>query len=498
MQDRVPISRRAPTEVMSLETAYGVFFELCPDLLCVVGQDGTLREVNGVWEKTLGFSRLESRGRKFLDWVLPEDRSGTESSLDRLTPGKTALDFENRWLAKDGQTIWVHWNACARTAPGGETLLFARGRDMTRFRAAESRLKTALEASLDAVFLLDSRRDANGNVSDFIFCETNRQGEELLRHSRQHLQGRALSTILPRIQKTRFFRKCLEVVETRIAVEEEFSLDFEQVDASWLRCQIVPVPEGLALTVRDISMRVSEQTRDQHAARMVLLGQMAGAMAHEINNPLAVIHGCAYLLTTALESGAIDAERIRTAAERLTRHGERIAKVVRGLKAFARDGSHDPFETKELKVIVDESLDMVRARLKNNEIELRLEDIPAGLRISCRPAEISQALMNLVHNAYDAVKGREKAWIEIGARDLGDSVELSVADSGPGVAPQNVSNLAVPFFTTKTLGQGIGLGLSVTDGIARGHGGALELDTVSPHTRFVLRLAKQPRHAEAA
>ena len=130
------------------------------------------------------------------------------------------------------------------------------------------------------------------------------------------------------------------------------------------------------------------------------------------------------------------------------------------------------------------------------EIELAIDPIPEGLQAQCRSAQVAQVLLNLLSNAYDAVESQVKRWVRISVAARGDEVEIAVTDSGRGIPPKIAPRIMEPFFTTKEIGRGTGLGLSLSKGIAEAHGGRLELDSHSPETRFVLTLRRgdQPAH----
>lgn len=233
------------------------------------------------------------------------------------------------------------------------------------------------------------------------------------------------------------------------------------------------------------------------SSKMSSLGEMAGGIAHEINTPLAVIALKADLLKAASETEefALDSKAIvADTCEMIHRTVDRIAKIIAGLRAFAREGASDPFQQTEMRYIVKDTLDLCSEKFRGSGVVLQVEMPETELLLSCRATQISQVLLNLLSNSFDATQERAEKltekWIKIEARDLGAEVELSVTDSGHGILPAIRSKLAQPFFTTKEVGKGTGLGLSISRGIVMDHGGRLILDEQSPHTRFVIVLPK--------
>lgn len=166
----------------------------------------------------------------------------------------------------------------------------------------------------------------------------------------------------------------------------------------------------------------------------------------------------------------------------------RVMKIIRGLRSFARSGEADPMEMTSLLAIIEDTLEFCRLKIRENGIDLRVSAIDQSLQLKCRPVQISQILLNLVNNAFDAVRGSKERWIEVDAVDTPDEILISVTDSGSGIPVDVRERLFRPFFTTKDSHQGTGLGLAISRRIAEDHGGDISLDENSPHTRFVLRL----------
>lgn len=228
-------------------------------------------------------------------------------------------------------------------------------------------------------------------------------------------------------------------------------------------------------------------------SKMSSLGEMASGIAHEINTPLAVIALRVVLLKEACNAenfAVVGRKMVMDACTIIERTTHRIAKIITGLRAFARDGASDPFQYTDIQSIIDDTLDLCGEKFRSSGVDLQLEVPERKLFLSCRSTQISQVLLNLLSNSFDAIETSEQKWIKIKALDLGEEIELSVADSGQGIAPAIRSKLAQPFFTTKDVGKGTGLGLSISRGIVMDHGGRLFLDEQSENTRFVIVLPK--------
>jgi C4-dicarboxylate-specific signal transduction histidine kinase len=216
---------------------------------------------------------------------------------------------------------------------------------------------------------------------------------------------------------------------------------------------------------------------------------MAGGIAHEINNPLGIIHAYASdLLEMARGQQASPAIVERTSA-RIVATAERIESIIRSLRHIAREGDADPIQPASMQQLIEHVLELSRERLRMHSIRLSCSPIDPNLQVPCREVQISQVVMNLLQNAFDAVvETSGEKWIEVELHVGENSVVVSVIDSGPGVPVEIRDRIMEPFFTTKPVGKGMGLGLSLARSIARQHGGDLTLGEHQGHTSFSLSL----------
>ncbi len=167
----------------------------------------------------------------------------------------------------------------------------------------------------------------------------------------------------------------------------------------------------------------------------------------------------------------------------------RISKVVAGLKSISRDSRHDPTEKVDVESLLNESVAMCLEKFSSHGVSIQIAPF-SSMTFFCRPTEISQILINLLNNAFDAVENQPEKWIRLSAcaDQINKTVEISVSDSGTGVPLNLRDKIMQPFFTTKDMGKGTGLGLSISRGLAQAQGGDLFFDKASAHTRFVIRL----------
>jgi signal transduction histidine kinase len=239
--------------------------------------------------------------------------------------------------------------------------------------------------------------------------------------------------------------------------------------------------------------KVSDEQRAKlfEANKMASLGQMAGGMAHEINNPLAIVLALAERLARQAKAEQVSKEEIVKTTDRIQNTAFRIVDIVRGLQVLSRDGERLPFATSSIERIIDDTVSLCQERFRSMDIDFSVDKDCPGTYVFCRSVQISQALLNLLNNACDATSGQKDKWIEVSARETETSVEISIRNSGEKISSEVQRKLFQPFFTTKGVGRGTGLGLSISLAMLREHGGSIYFDEHDSYTRFVMILPKQ-------
>jgi signal transduction histidine kinase len=205
-------------------------------------------------------------------------------------------------------------------------------------------------------------------------------------------------------------------------------------------------------------------------------------MAHEINNPLAIISGIIQRLERPSNGSIISILQL----QKIRKSVDRIAKIVNGLRKFSRITPIDNKSIHSLTEILTEavSLTEIRAHYMNTSIDLNIE---FDAYILCNDIEIEQVVINIVNNAIDLIQGLGEKWIKIKVEKDNSQVVLRITDSGRGI-PENISNkIFEPFFTTKEVGQGTGLGLSISKGIVEDHNGTISILKEEVNTCFEIR-----------
>lgn len=248
---------------------------------------------------------------------------------------------------------------------------------------------------------------------------------------------------------------------------------------------------GIAEDITElVNMRKTIDSQQQQmiaSAKLSSLGEMAGGIAHEINNPLAIIISKIKLLEQKISRHEIDWNVLKSELGKIDQTTLRIAKIVRGLKAFSRESTQDLKERVRISSILNDVLDLCGEKFKYHEVDLRLKEYE-DVELICRSTQISQVLVNLLGNSFDAIQQNDEKWVEIEIVRYDHILRISVTDSGRGIPESVAQKIMHPFFTTKEVGKGTGLGLSISKGLIEDHGGKIFLDTSCQNTRFVIDL----------
>ncbi|MBI5380094.1 MAG: response regulator [Nitrospirae bacterium] len=254
--------------------------------------------------------------------------------------------------------------------------------------------------------------------------------------------------------------------------------DIRQAGDPKARARIAGPPEvrDLAEAVNDLLASLeSTQVTLLQSEKLSSLGQLVAGAAHELNNPLTTVVGFAELAMEKKECP----EEVRRDLSRISEGALRAAHIVRNLLTFARtqDSQKRPVG---LNGILESVLDLVAYQLRVNNITLRRELAPnAHLpKVLANYHQMQQVFLNLVTNAYQAMASLERPGVlTVRTEPRGERIRVMIADTGPGISHADLPRIFDPFFTTKPVGQGTGLGLSVSYGIVRTHGGKIWVES---------------------
>jgi two-component system sensor kinase FixL len=348
-----------------------------------------------------------------------------------------------------------------------------------KLASAAEELQALLDAAVDAIIVIDSR----GHIETF-----NQAAEQIFGFSAAEILGKNVSLLMPEPDRSAhdgYLRRYNLTGAARIiGIGREVQAqrrDGTVFPASLAVGRVAGTePARFVGFIRDISARVAAeraaaqaQQRLTHVARLSTLGEMAAALAHEINQPLAAITTYAQACQRLLDKGeALDAADIRQPLVEIGRQALRAGEVIRRLRSFAanREVRREPIRCNQL---LEDVVSLARPDLRANDVRLKLEVAPGLPDVMADAVQLQQVLINLFRNAIDATLQKTATQHEITLRALctPGGVEISVHDHGPGLESATLAKLFNPFFTTKPHGTGLGLAISRT--IVHAHGGML-------------------------
>lgn len=470
-----------------------------------------LNEVRMVWfndrvKDLYGYTLAELRamgGEYYAQSMHPDDIPVLLSAIERsrqLKEGEV-LSIEYRFKDHNGQYHWIEDRITpfSRDENGNVATILGIATDVNDRKSYEETLKKTIEKlnlSLSAANMGTWEWDIEGHRLQWDTKMYEMHGVPALPdlNPLEEVWKRAHREDMEAVN-----RKALEASDKRQDFYVTYRVTHENDEVHHIRCYgkfIASSGEnrmyGVAWDSTD-EIKTERQVAETRAklissTKMAALGEMSAGIAHEINNPLTVIQARAFQLQQMVDSGKMDPIKVKQAAESISRTGDKIARIIKSLRSFAREGASDPFEMVPVKQLIEETLEFCRTRFHNHGVEVEVGPFDPDLEIECRLIQIEQVLLNLLNNSFDAIQDLEDRWIRINVKEDVDNIEISISDSGLGIPDDVADQIMLPFFTTKELGKGTGLGLSISAEIIESHKGELSLLRGTPNTTFVMKL----------
>jgi len=222
-----------------------------------------------------------------------------------------------------------------------------------------------------------------------------------------------------------------------------------------------------------------------HSAKLAVLGQMSAGINHELNQPLAAIRSYTDNGKQFLQKGRLDDAMWNL--EQIGELTERMAQIGVQLRLFSRKSSGQ-LAIVPLHSVVDGALEILKPSLRKSGIQLSIEIQPEDIEVRANNVLLQQVLVNLISNGMQAINGQAEKKITVEAKPEGSRVVIAVEDTGTGVSDEHVQRIFDPFYTTKKSGQGLGLGLTISDRIIRESGGQMKLIKTVKGARFEITL----------
>ena len=433
---------------------------------------------------------------EFEQRVHPEDRETRNQVMQRAIQTRSGYETEYRILLPDGQLRWIGGRArCLPNENGQSTRLLGVSMDITERKQAQELFELATEASPSGTVLVDHQ----GRI-----LLVNAHAEKLFDYAREELIGKGVEILLPERfanshagDRANFF--AAPEARSMGAGRELFA---RRKDGSEFPVEIglnpIQTPHGFVVlaNVVDISARLAAEeltrrSREQVEllSRVSLLGEMTASLAHELNQPLAAIVNNATAAMQYLEQGRLDPKQLQEILTDVVGDGHRAYNIMRNVRSAIKKGSaiRGPIN---LNDVVNAVTRMVQpdAAAQFCKVEMFLaQNLPA---IEGDPIQIQQVLINLVHNAVDAMRDTppNRRTVEVATDYEGDgTISVIVRDYGSGISEAIRERLFEQFFTTKE--EGLGMGLAIVRSIVEAHGGSIAAENAEGGgARFHFRL----------
>ncbi|MGQ0714606.1 MAG: PAS domain S-box protein [Gemmatimonadaceae bacterium] len=466
--------RRARDAVTQSETRYRNLFETATDAIYTLDKQGIFTSANLATCQISGYGRDELLGRSILGLLEEEEVATVKAHFKEALSGN-AQRYECHFYRKTGERRVA--SVTNTPIQRGNVVIGVLGiaRDLTANRAreealvrSEARYLRLVESASDAIFTID----ADGRITS-----VNRALERAIGRSRGELFGmRFIDVIEPSDRDAVWSHYEATLRGERVRGEIRYRDAQEALRVGSVT--MTPIVEDGRVTgclgiVRDMTEERTLAEQLLQREKLAAVGQLVSGVAHELNNPLAGIMAFSQLML-AMSGGTPDQQ---DALVTIHKEAKRAAKIVSNLLIFARQRHPERTEA-DLNQVMQDTVELRRYALRTHQIEVDMELDP-DLPLTWADAfQLQQVILNLLTNAEQALKdhGGEKR-IVLRTRREGELIIASVADTGPGIRPEELDQIFNPFFTTKPVGEGTGLGLSISDAIIREHGGQIRVSS---------------------
>ena len=449
--------------------------------------EGRIVEANETFLKMVqrGREDVASAGMRWTDLTPEEWRARDELAVADLKATGTMQPYQKEYFRKDGSRVPVLVGAALFEEGGNDGVAFAldlseQKRAEEAFRTVEQQARSIVDSALDAVVVMD----AEGLIMDW-----NKQAEETFGWTRPEALGRRMSeTIIPAQYRLSHERGLAQFFKTGQGpvLNRRIEITALRRDGTEFPVEltITPLKSGDTWTfssfIRDITARrqAEEDLRNAqaelaHVNRVMTMGELAASIAHEVNQPLAAIVASGDSCIAWLANETPNLEKARAAAGRIVQAAAQASDIVRRIRALFKKTTSitTPLEINE---VITETVSLVGGEVQRKGVSLNTE-LAANLPVVLGDRiQLQQVILNLAINGTEAMTGFEdqprRLVIQSKLAEPGE-ILVSVADTGPGIDPQQTAQLFAPFFTTKP--EGIGMGLSISRSIIEAHGGRL-------------------------
>lgn len=402
-------------------------------------------------------------------WIRPY--SGAINTVMFMVVASITLFFERTWkiyqdILRDRQALQSTHAELIYLNQNLESLVQERTRELA---VSERKYRRIFEVSRDMILV---------TTPDGIILDINPAGQAMLGYPGEGtaLSGRPLEKFVASGSDLRSLQQALS--DRGFVANKE--LELKHRDGRKIRCLVSAgldtrpsdTGEAVHLLIRDIEQRRQIEEQIAQADKLASIGELSAGIAHEINNPLGVILGYTQLLIRHEDPASENYQDLKT----IEKHVRNCKSIVEDLLHFARTS---PPQEDQIRIdeAIDDVLDFVRQHADIDRIEIQRDYDPTVPQMRLDEKKMKQVFMNLVMNALHAVGDQGRIGIETEYAPDRGQVDVRISDTGHGIEEKDLPKIFDPFFTTKPTGQGTGLGLSVSYGIVKNHGGGITVES---------------------
>ncbi len=510
--------KRIEAQLTKSEARYRAILEDQTELICRYLPDGRLSYVNDAYVRFVGKDRQDLLNTNYIPHIPVEDVEHIRNQVSKLTQDSPVTTFEHRVILDNGRIEWQRWTHRAIFDDQGQLTEYqAVGQNITERKLAEEELqenKAFLRQIIDTVPSPIFVKDETG-----AFILVNKAMAELYYTTPEGLVGRRgadFNADADADETVPFLKEDRDVIDSgQPLFIAKTSIPAPKGGRRWFTKTKLPLPGkrqvlGVALDITEIIEAERERNelekKFRQAQKMQALGTLAGGIAHDFNNMIFAILGFARLSINLSEKGSKLEEYLR----QIQSAGVRASELVRQILTFSRQTEQETTVV-HIGSLIQEIQKMLKATLPPT-INIQSNIKVSADAIMGDPIQIHQVLMNLCTNAAHAMRehgGRlditlsnaEQLPVELTNTDQPlsptDFLEIIVSDTGHGIPSDIIDRIFDPFYTTKKLGEGTGMGLSVVHGIVKSHGGTIQVEsTLKIGSQFHIHLPKHYQPVE--
>jgi PAS domain S-box-containing protein len=497
--------KRAEKERREIEEKFRSLEEHMLDLIFITDMDGNITYISPAGKFIFGYEPQEMEGRSFKEFCSEEDlQMASDAFQEFLSTGTPCKNLQFKMKRKDGYLFWGELNGSIFLKDGVAEGIIGIIRDITDRKLAEeerTRLISAIEQAAEIIVITDK----DGEIK-----YVNPAFESVTGYGIDEIKGQNPRILKSGIQDEIFYKNLWETITSgetwqgrMVNKRKDGSFYTEEATISPVLNETGEIINFVAVK-RDITDEIDLEKRLVQAQKMEAIGTLAGGIAHDFNNIL-----CPIMIHSEMAMMELpDDNPVQNSLNQIHQAGERARDLVKQILTFARKGDEERLQIKA-SLIVKEAVKFLRSTIPTT-IDIHYDITAKQDLVLADPTQLNRVVMNLCTNAAHAIGERDgtievsldnecfatKSAVEFPELEPGRYLKLMVKDTGRGIEPELLDKIFEPYFTTKDVDKGTGMGLALVHSIVQGYGGKIKVQSeVGKGTTFhvYLPLAKEKK-----